>query len=166
MKYLMVLILLIVIISILSFTSRQYKGMRYAIQNIQTGKNLRPFQAGKQDGNRLVLYNHHNWKCMTWDFKKIADITYQLQNRYTEKTFQVENYGEPNAKLCQKPLTSNVAQQWEFIKQANENYLIRLKDTDLYISISSDSTNSDIILLPLQNTTAQLWKLVKQDPLF
>ncbi|WP_313579018.1 RICIN domain-containing protein [Chishuiella sp.] len=149
-------------ITILSFTRMQYKGKRYAIQNIQTGKNIRPYAAGKQDGNRLILYNSYRWKCMTWDLKETGENTYQLQNRYTEKTFQVD--AKLNGKLNQIQLDDN-SQEWEFIKQAENTYLIKQKETNLYISISSEETNSDIVLKPLNNTKEQLWRLVKQNPL-
>lgn len=46
----------------------------------------------------------------------------------------------------------------------DNNYLIRQKDTDLYITISSKETNSSIILMPKQNSNAQQWKIVEQDP--
>lgn len=166
MKYFIVLVIAAVGIAILSFTLRQYTGKRYAIQNVQTGKNLRPYAAGKQDGNRLVLYDHHSWKCMTWDFKEVGTETYQLQNRYTSKSFQASIKPESNAKLCQQPLTGSGLQEWEFIKQSDEAYLIKQNCTDLYLSISSEATNSDIVLMPLQSTKAQLWRLVKQNPLF
>ncbi len=43
------------------------KGIKstYAVQNVKTGKNLRPYNAGIDNGNKIVLYNHHEWKCMT-----------------------------------------------------------------------------------------------------
>lgn len=153
-------------IAIVAFTRTKDKVMRYAIQHVKTGKNLRPYRAGKHDGNRLILYNHHGWKCMTWDFIKIENETYKLQNRYTSKTFQAQGQPAANARLCQHQLNSDIAQEWEFIRQPHETYLIKLKGTELYVSISSEETNSDIILLPLQNSESQQWKLVEQDPWF
>lgn len=136
----------------------------YAIQNVQTGKNLRPYAAGKGDGNPLVLYNHHKWKCMTWEFIHMEGETYQLKNLYTAKTFQPSSKTEEGVSLWQQPIKEENQQYWEFIEQADNTYLIRLKGTDLYVTASSDKTNSNIILMPKQNSVAQQWKLIKQKP--
>jgi Acetyltransferases, including N-acetylases of ribosomal proteins len=66
----------------------------FAVQNIKSGKNLRPnpevSSAEKfvANGNGIVLYPHAEWKCMTWQFTHVEDNVYQLQNLYTNKTFQ------------------------------------------------------------------------------
>ncbi len=138
----------------------------YAIQNVQTGKNLRPYNAGVADGNKIVLYNHAEWKCMTWQFIQVDRETYQLKNLYTSKTFQPSSKLEPGVALWQQPLKEDNLQYWEFIKQLDKTYLIRLDGTDLYVTISSDKTNSPIILMPRQNSIGQQWKLVKQNPRF
>ena len=86
MKKLVLMIL--VNILIIDFASAQIISGTYAIQNIVTNKNLRPYDAGNQNGNRIVSYNHEVWKCMTWEFKHISDSTYQLKNLFTSKSFQ------------------------------------------------------------------------------
>lgn len=146
-------------------TAQAIKG-RYAVQNLQTVKNLRPFEAGKGDGNKIVLYDHHWWKCMTWEFSQLQGDTYQLKNRYTEKSFQASSKLESGVNLWQQPVKSDSSQDWEFIKQAENTYRIKHKGTDLCVTISSDETNSTIILAPKQNSNGQLWKLVEQDPWF
>lgn len=138
----------------------------YAIQNVQTGKNLRPYAAGIADGNGIVLYDHWSWKCMTWQFVKVDEDTYQLRNLHTLKTIQPSGTGRGNTTLWQQPLGASKAQQWQFIRDADDTYRIRLKGSDLFITISSEKTNSPIVLMPLQNSTAQQWRLVKQDPWF
>jgi len=165
MKYIIALISIVMVAILVSFVQRRYKGMRYAIQNAKTGKNLRPFAAGKQNDNRLVQYDHHSWKCMTWDFEEVGFQTYLIKNRYTSKTFQTS--GEPwaNSRLFQQELIGGSSQQWELIRQTEDAYRIKLKGTNLFISVSSDKANSDIVLLPFQEDDAQLWKLVKQNPL-
>jgi len=67
--------------------------------------------------------------------------------------------------LWQQPLGGSL-QFWEFLKQQNEIYLIRLKGTELYITISAENNHSDIILMPLQNSASQQWKLIEQHPIF
>jgi hypothetical protein len=137
----------------------------FAIQNTVTGKNLRPYEAGSNNGNRIVLYNHVEWKCMTWNFINVNDNTYQLRNLFTSKTFQPkETPVKSGSALEQQPLSSSQAQQWEFLKTAENNYLIRLRGTELYITASSDQTNSDIILQEKKAGSLQIWRLVAQNP--
>jgi hypothetical protein len=138
----------------------------FAIHNVETRKNLRPYNAGVSDGNRIILYPHNEWKCLTWRFNHIEGTTYQLQNLYTEKTFEPKSGTEAGVTLWQQPLKKDKSQYWEFIGQPDETYLIRLKDTELYITLSSDKTDSDIILMPYQNSSRQQWKLIEQYPPF
>jgi hypothetical protein len=158
---------LFLILSLLTATlaNSQTISGTYAIQNTITNKNLRPYDAGNQDGNRIVSYNHVEWKCMTWEFEHIKDNTYQLKNLFTSKTFQAKNNpATEGTPLVQQPLSSETTQQWEFIKTTDNNYLIRQKGTELYITASSSKTNSDIILLPKQKNALQIWRLVAQNP--
>lgn len=146
--------------------SGQDNGSRVAIQNVATGKNLRPYNAGKQDGNRIILYSHHKWMCLTWDFQQVGDQTFKLKNRYTGKTFQVDSLPVAGSSLYQQPLRADSLQDWEFIKKAENVYNIRLKGTNLYITISSAKINSPIILQHKDSTTRQEWRLLPQNPLF
>lgn len=138
----------------------------YAIQNVQTGKNLRPFAAGKADGNRLVLYDHHNWQCMTWQLQRAADDTYRIRNVYTGKTFQPTAPAAPGVTLCQQPLRQQNQPQWELLRQPDDTYLLRLAGTALYLTSASAQTNSAVLLRPLQATGSQRWRLVSQRPWF
>lgn len=92
-------LLAIVVVLALSvvFVNAQTISGTYAIQNTVTNKNLRPYDAGNQNGNRIVLYNHVEWKCMTWQFIKLADNTYQLKNLFTSKTFQAKDMTDKKA---------------------------------------------------------------------
>lgn len=137
----------------------------YAIQNTVTGKNLRPYEAGNQNGNRIVSYSHVEWKCMTWEFRQVKDNTYQLKNLFTSKTFQAKDSpAKQGSALEQQPLATTDAQQWEFIKKADNTYQIRLKGTELYVTASSAQTNTDIVLQPEKKEALQLWRLVAQNP--
>ena len=157
-------VLVVVLATMLSSMAQTFKST-YAIQNIQSGKNLRPYDAGSHDGNRIVLYSHVDWKCMTWQFIKKEGDTYQLKNLFTSKTFHPASKITPGVSLEQTPLKDEKDQSWEFIVQSDNSYFIRLKDTDLYITTSSDATNSAIILQPKQaQSISQLWRLVEQHP--
>jgi len=138
----------------------------YAIQNVNTGKGIRVHNAGIDDERKIILYTHQNWECMTWQFIQLEGDVYLLKNLYTKKTFQPSSSPEAGVSLWQQPLGGNRLQYWEFLKQPDETYFIRLKDTDLYITISSDKNHSDIILMPLQNSPDQQWKLIEQRPIF
>jgi hypothetical protein len=136
----------------------------YAIQNVETGNALRPYNANIGNGVDLISYPLKNWECITWEMIEIEDNTYLLKDLFTEKTFQPKSKPKSGVTLWQKSLGGNPYQYWEFLKQSDENYLIRLKGTKLYITVSSNKINSPIILMPKQNNKSQLWKLVRQTP--
>jgi hypothetical protein len=138
----------------------------YAIQNVKTGKVIRVLNAGIKDGQKIILYSHRNWECMTWQFIQLEGETHLLKNLYTQKTFQPSSDSEQGIALWQQPLGGDSRQYWEFLKQSDEEvYLIRLKGTELYVTISSEKNNSAVILMPLQNSTVQQWKLTPQIPI-
>ncbi len=137
----------------------------YAIQNIKTGKNIRVMNADYHDDVKTILYPHHNWECITWEFIQIEDSTFLLKNLYTQKTFEPMSNPKQGISLWQKPLGGSKYQYWDFLKQVDNSYLIRLKGTELYITISSDEDNSEIILMPNETSDKQKWKLIRQTPL-
>ena len=173
-KYLFFILLGLVIIFTVITLPRNLKDTQrkretanaYAIQNVETGKCIRVHDAGIDDGRRIVLYPHQNWECITWQFIKLEEDTYFLKNLYTHKSFQPSSSPEAGVRLWQQPLGGDKLQYWEFIKQSDETYFIRLKDTDLYLTVSSDENNSNIILMPMQNSKEQQWRLIEQHPIF
>lgn len=140
----------------------------YAIKNVASGMLLRIKDANRKDGTPLVAYSPAEWKCMTWDFKHMEGQTYQLQNLFTGKTFQPAN-GTPadGISLLQQPLTTGQeTQEYEFIPVGQEQYLIKLKNTELYVTPSdkTGSTNSAIILAKEEESKLQLWTIYEQHP--
>ncbi|MGX5690291.1 RICIN domain-containing protein [Arcticibacter tournemirensis] len=136
----------------------------YAIQNVATRKALRPLNANYQNGVEIISYPLQDWECITWEFIEIDKNTFLLKDLYTEKTFQPKFKPGNGVGLCQQSLGGSSLQYWEFIKQVDETYLIRLKGTDLYITASSDKTDSPIVLKAKSNDKKQFWKKVKQTP--
>jgi hypothetical protein len=167
-----VVLLALIIIPALAFGPRilkDYKKKRnyantYAIQNTGTGKDIRVYNAGNDDGTQIILYNHNNWECMTWQLIQLEDNTYLLKNLYTQKTFEPSAVPQSGVGLWQQTLGGSRLQYWEFIEQSNETYLLRLKDTELYVTATSDKNDTPIALMPKQDSDSQLWKLIRQNP--
>lgn len=141
----------------------------YAIKNVHTGMLLRIKDAGKANGTPLVSYNPVNWKCMTWDFRQTENNTYQLVNLFSGKTFQPRAAAAAGVPMEEQPLLAgNEQQQYEFIAAGKNSYLIRLKNTGLYITPADDKgmVNGAIVLAPKSNSQLQLWTLYEQHPSF
>lgn len=163
-------IVLLGIIVIISFRVRkdikkklQFENT-YAIQNVATGNALRPFNANYESGVELISYPIKNWECITWEMIETDTNTYLLKDLFTEKTFQPKSEPKEGVGLWQQSVGGSKLQYWEFLKQVDETYLIRLKGTELYLTTSSPDTDSPIILMPKQGSKTQLWKLVRQTP--
>jgi hypothetical protein len=152
--------------SIVSF-AQVIKGT-FAIKNSHTGMVLRIKDANKANGTPLVAYTPVNWKCVTWNFEHIEGQTYQLKNLITNKTFEYSGSGAiEGSSLTQQPLILKKAgQQYEFIAVEGHRYLIRLKNSDLYITPSDTigSVNSSIVLAKKQEGDLQYWTIYEQDP--
>ena len=67
-------------------------------------------------------------------------------------------------KLHQQTLGGNPYQQWKFVSCEDSTFHIRLRGTELYLTITSGENNSDIVLMPMQKNESQLWKLIRQNP--
>jgi hypothetical protein len=94
--------------------------------------------------------------------------TYRLRNLFTNKTFQpVAKVQKEGVALEQMPLLkSDKSQEWEFVPVSKDIYLIKLKDSNLYITPSDeqDGINSPIILSGKKEGKLQNWTIYKQDP--
>lgn len=136
----------------------------YAIQNVATGNALRPLNANYENEVELISYPLKDWECITWEMIEIDMNTYLLKDLFTEKTFQPKSEPKEGVGLWQQSMGGTSLQHWEFLKQSDETYLIRLKGTEFYLTPSSEETDSPIILMPKQESNLQLWKLVRQTP--
>lgn len=167
-KYLLIIIGALALCSCLLvttiFPSTKHMQNIYGIRNVKTGKGLRPYNAYWWTGNKLILHEFRNWKCMTWQFKEMGHNIYQLKNLSTRKTFEAISSGQAGSGLWQQVLQQDSAQFWEFIRQTDDQFLIRQAETDLYLTISSAKENSNILLMPLNYAEEQLWQLVEQHP--
>ena len=148
----------------LTVFSQVIKG-NYAIKNLETGLLLRPLEASNKNETPIVGYSPTNWKCMTWNFMQVSGNTYCLKNLLTHKTFQPAAAATDGITLKQEPLvTENQQQQWEFIPAEKGTYLIRLKETELYLTAVKNDINSNITLAAKKNNKTQYWTIYEQDP--
>lgn len=138
----------------------------YAIINSKSGKALRVKNAGIDNGKEIVLYSHSNWECMTWELIELTDNSFLLKNLYTQKTFQPLSDPDNNVKLFQQTLGGTGLQCYEFEKQTNGEYMIKLKNTELYITTASNENNTPVFLRFNTTKDDQMWKLVRQNPIF
>lgn len=139
----------------------------YAIKNVQTGMLLRIKDANSQNGTPLVVYYPENWKCMTWNFIHVEGTVYKLENLLTLKTFQPIKNGSTNTELEEQPLDpGSLNQQYEFESVDKDNYRIKLKGTELYITPAEEkgTVNSKIVLAKRMNVKYQLWSIYNQSP--
>jgi len=139
----------------------------YAIKNVQNGMLLRIKDANSKNGTPLVAYYPQDWKCMTWDFKSTGENTYQLQNLFSNKTFQPITEAKTDVAFEEQPLVAGAAnQQYEFISVKKDTYLIKLKGTDLYVTPADKKgeVNSAIVLAAKRNSLEQYWTIYEQHP--
>lgn len=154
-------------LTIVGSASSQNISGTFAIKNVQTGVYMRIKDANKKDGTPIVAYSPVNWKCVTWDFKSEESNVYQLKNLFSDKTLQPVSTASDGMALEEKPLIAGAQnQQFEFIQDGKNVYLIRLKGTEFYLTPSNDQgeINSPIVLRKKANGQLQQWTLVEQHP--
>lgn len=161
------LLLMCIMLAVAARLSAQVIKGNYAIKNAETGMLLRVKDANSKNGTPLVAYYPQNWKCMTWAFKRQEGNTYQLQNLFTNKTFQPQTAPAVNVPLEEQPLAADAkGQQYEFIADGKDAYLIKLKNADLYLTPGDKNgdANVPIILAKKDGGKHQLWTIYEQVP--
>lgn len=136
----------------------------YAIQNVASGTAIRPYNAQTENGNQIIGYSLKEWECVTWEMIDLGENTFLLKNLFTEKTFQPKTEPKAGVELWQQSMGGTALQYWEFLKQKDGLYKIRLKNINLLITVSSNEVNAPLILMPDSNSETQFWKLKKQNP--
>ncbi|HVU56090.1 MAG TPA: RICIN domain-containing protein [Puia sp.] len=139
----------------------------FALKNVHTGMYVRIKDANGANGTPIVAYSPVNWKCVTWEFKPTAEGSYTLRNLFSGKTLQ-PLHGEAKAGVAmeEQPMSNDKAQQYEVIAAGNDQYYVRLKGSDLYLTPSDPGgeTNSSIVLQTKKEGDLQRWTLVEQHP--
>ena len=137
----------------------------YSLRNRESGLLLRPQDAGRKDGNTMVLYPEYNWKCLKWDIVS-TDNGCTLRNLFTDKTFQPGG-SSPKAGTPVLQQTIDPAlklQRWDILLSTDGYVKIRLAGTELYLmpAVPNAEINTAIVLGPWKNLPAQHWKMVAQ----
>lgn len=156
---------ILIMFSLPSF-SQDIKGT-YAIQNLESGIYIRIKDANTKNGTPIVTYSPVNWKCVTWDFKKEKGNVYKLENLFSHKTMQPASEAKEGVSLEEQPLqTESRSQLYEFIRVADNTYLIKLSGSELYVtpSVKTDESNAPILLMSKNGSKLQQWKLTEQHP--
>ncbi|TDW61597.1 ricin-type beta-trefoil lectin protein [Novosphingobium sp. PhB55] len=135
----------------------------FAIQNVETGKNIRPKGGRSFEGNSVVVYNLHKWGCLTWRYVPAADGSVLLANVYSKKMLGVSGQTTPGATLAQYARSSSSV-SWDIEEHADGSFLIRLHGTQLYVTATSGEINSAVVLAPPNGSNLQNWRLIKQKP--
>nr|WP_295926399.1 hypothetical protein [uncultured Dyadobacter sp.] len=63
----------------------------YAIQNVKTGQRLSAYNACWWNGNRVILHDLNDWKCMTWRPTPTGEHSFQQKNLHKEKMMKFSN---------------------------------------------------------------------------
>src|ERR1700754_1323573 len=139
----------------------------FALKNVRTGKYVRIKDANGAGGTPIVAYSPENWKCVTWQFQPSATGSYTLKNLLSGKTLQpLKGETKPGTALEERPLNTQKPQEYELIAAGKEQYRIRLKGTNLFLTPSDPkgAINSSIVLQPEQAGDLQEWVLIEQHP--
>ena len=137
----------------------------YSLQNRESGLLLRPRDAGRKDGNAMVLYPEYNWKCLKWDVDS-TDSGCTLRNLFTDKTFQpADSSPKAGTPVLQQTMDPALKlQRWDILPSIDGYVKIRLAGTELYLmpTVPNAEINTAIVLGPWENLPAQHWKMVAQ----
>jgi len=134
----------------------------YQIRNCKFDQLLRPRDANSSDGTRIVLYPAQPWKCMTWKLLPAGDAAFQLQNHFTQKTFEAKT-NEAGAMLVQVPFDRNSSKRstWKFEKLPDGFYRITEVASGRCLAASSKEA---VTLAPAKDQPEQEWELIETDP--
>ncbi|MBS1660731.1 MAG: RICIN domain-containing protein [Bacteroidetes bacterium] len=139
----------------------------FALKNVHTGKYVRIKDANSSNGTPIVAYSPVNWKCVTWEFQPTPSGAHTLKNLFSGKTLQpLHGDPKPGASLEEQPIGTTKAQEYEVIPAGKDQYYVKLKGTDLYLTPSDPdgATNTNILLQPKQDGDLQRWTLIEQHP--
>lgn len=171
-KCLFFTLLIVVLIATIIFGPRLLKDISkkksrkncFAIQNVNTGLCIRPFNADFKDETKVIQYGLHNWECITWELINATNGSVLFKNLYTEKTFEPRKNPSEGTHIWQMPFSHSNNQFW-IIENAGDANRIRLLGTNLYLTAISNEQNAEIELRNITNDTNQLWKFIPQCPI-
>ncbi|MFD1670911.1 RICIN domain-containing protein [Agrilactobacillus yilanensis] len=137
----------------------------HMIQNVSSGKVIRPRDAQITDGTPIIQYTPQNWECTTWQFIDLGNSEYLFKDLYTQKSFQPVSTPVDGVELEQQAIGGNPLQHWIIHKLADEAISIQLKGTNLFITSPDNKVNSRLQLRPYTGSSTQQWHLKEQRPI-
>jgi hypothetical protein len=133
----------------------------YQIRNCKFDKLLRPENANNADGTPIVLYSAEPWKCMTWKLRPAGNSTFQLQNHFTNKTFETKT-NDAQPVIVQAPFDRESSKRplWSMVKLTGGFY--RIVETKSGGVLTG--TKGGVTLAPWEEKQEQQWELIETDP--
>lgn len=92
-------------------------GGYYSIENVSSGKALRPRGALVDNNVEISQYDYQGWSSQQWEFLDAGDGYYQIRNKYTDKVMRPLNaaFGD-DVSIIQYTLgTTWNSQKWELV---------------------------------------------------
>jgi hypothetical protein len=141
----------------------------FQIRNHKFGNLLRPEDANNADGTPIVLYPDQPWKCMTWTFHPSGGSSFQLENRFTSKTFAAKAADtQTQATVAQVPFAKNFSDRptWQFTKLPDGTYKITdPKSGKVMTAVKEENTTRcRIVITAWYDGDDQKWDLSEIDP--
>ena len=141
----------------------------FQVRNQKYGDLLRPEEANRADGTRIVLYPAQPWKCMTWKLQGSGDPGFQLQNHFTGKTFAAEagaDKAEPA--VTQVPFSKKPEERptWQLLKLTDGTYRITDPKSGKALTAVKEEAGSGvkIVARAWREGADQKWELIEIDP--
>jgi hypothetical protein len=161
-KWMMLAVAFCAVACVLSAAEGPSGTKSYQIRNCKFDQLLRPRDANNADGTRIVLYPAQPWKCMTWKLLPAGNAAFQLQNHFTQKTFEAKT-NEAGTALVQIPLDRDASKRpaWKFEKLTDGFY--RITDVASGRCLAASSKGA-VILAPAEEQREQEWELIETDP--
>jgi hypothetical protein len=141
----------------------------FQIRNQKYGNLLRPEEANRADGTRIVLYPAQPWKCMTWKLHGSGDSRFQLQNHFTGKTFAAEpGAGKAEGAVTQVPFSKKPEERptWDLFKLTDGTYKITDTRSGKALTAVKEEAGSEakIVVRAWREEADQKWELIEIDP--
>jgi hypothetical protein len=129
--------------------------LSFQLMNKANGLLLRPENASKKDGARIVLYPQQDWRCLSWDAIPVKNGGYYFRNYFTNKTVAFNQN-----KAEQQPVNTEQPFLWKLIKVRDDYYKIVSAADETKVLAASTDEKEQVELQNWNGGEIQLWKLL------